>query len=696
MITTTQRRLQPAFFAAAAAFLLAADGGAQDSGKKPFSAERSWEIQRLGPPTIAPDGSAAVAAVTRYDMKENEGLADLWLWTTDGKEARRLTTHTASESSPLFSPDGKHIAFVAQREKDKAPQLWVIPVAGGEATRVTSVPTGVSQPMWFPDGKRLAFLTRVWPDLDAFDKQEKRLKEREDAKVKAQIWDGSPVRAWDTWVDDRELHVYAVPVEGGAPEPLTLGTGLQLPRNAVPLESPLYDLSPDGKELAFVADSDAAQNSTNNDVYTLEIGAKAAQNRTADNPAADGVPSYSPDGTLLAFARQQVKGFYGDRRRLMVLDRKTGAIRAITEGWDRSADGLVWDRDSKRLFGSIDDAGCVRVFEIPLDGSPRPVTKDSSFGSVRVADDGTMVALRESFIEPGTLVRVDRQSGEATKLSSVNDALLQGTDFGTYESVTYAGARGDAIQMWVSYPPRFDKSKKHPLYLLIHGGPHNGITNGMAFRWNAQVFNSWGYVTAWPNFHGSSGFGNAFADSINPQQDELPYEDVIKAADWFAQQPWIDPAKLSAGGGSYGGYLTSIVLGRKHPFKALVAHAAVYNWYTQAAADYGVEVRRYGGMWLPEQEKVFRAGSPHFGAANFETPTLVVHGARDFRVPINHGLELYQTLIQRGVPARFLYFPDENHWVLKPQNSILWYSEVRKWLDQHVLGIKPVAPDKGD
>jgi dipeptidyl aminopeptidase/acylaminoacyl peptidase len=310
-----------------------------------------------------------------------------------------------------------------------------------------------------------------------------------------------------------------------------------------------------------------------------------------------------------------------------------------------------------------------------------------------------VVANRESFAEPPTLVKVDPASGAATKLSKVNDALLDATELGTFESVTYAGARGDPVQMWVNYPAGFDKSRKYPLFVLIHGGPHNAITNAMQFRWNAQVFGSWGYVTAWPNFHGSSGFGNAFCDSINPQQDALPYEDVIKAAEWFAKQPWIDASKMAAGGGSYGGYLTEIILGRPHPFKALVAHAGVYNWYTQQAADYGTEVRRFGGFWTPEQQEVFRAGSPHMGAGNFNTPTLVIHGERDFRVPINHGLEVYQTLIQRGVPTRFVYFPDENHWILKPQNSLFWYSEVKKWLDQHVLGAgaaasKPVMQER--
>jgi dipeptidyl aminopeptidase/acylaminoacyl peptidase len=204
----------------------------------------------------------------------------------------------------------------------------------------------------------------------------------------------------------------------------------------------------------------------------------------------------------------------------------------------------------------------------------------------------------------------------------------------------------------------------------------------MQFRWNAQVFGSWGYVTAWPNFHGSSGFGNAFTDSINPYWDDLPYRDVIAAAEWFKQQPWIDAERMVAGGGSYGGYLASIILGRPHPFKALVAHAAVYNLYTQVAADFSFETPRFGPFWTPEQEAVFRQASPHFGAANFNTPTLIVHGQKDLRVPVNHGIELYHALLQKGVPARLLYFNDENHWVLKPGNSLVWYREVKDWLDK--------------
>ena len=272
----------------------------------------------------------------------------------------------------MISPDGKSLAFVSQRNGDTAAQLYVLPLAGGEPARITNVPTGVAQPMWFPDGKRIAFLSRVWPDLDTMEKQGARQKERADNKSTAQAWDGGPIYFWDTWLDDRQLHVFSVGAEGGEPVNLTAGTGLELPRSAVQLESPLYDISPEGTELAFVADSDPATNVTNLDVYTVAVGGKDAANRSQGNVAGDGVPLYSPDGRWLAFAQQRIKGFYGDLRRLMLLDRRGGSVREVTgEAWDRSADGLVWAPDSKRLYGTIDDAGSVRVYEIPLEGKPR-------------------------------------------------------------------------------------------------------------------------------------------------------------------------------------------------------------------------------------------------------------------------------------------------------------------------------------
>ena len=311
------------------------------------------------------------------------------------------------------------------------------------------------------------------------------------------------------------------------------------------------------------------------------------------------------------------------------------------------------------------------------------MTKDSSFSDLAIAGrPATLIALRQSFSEPPTLVAVATKDGATTKLSDHNDAQLASIAMGKVESVTYKGSGGADIQMWVTYPPGFDPAKKYPLYLLLHGGPHNGVYDSWTFRWNSQVFASWGYVTAWHNFHGSSGFGQDFADSINPDGITKPYEDTIKAAAWFAAQLWIDPARMAAGGGSYGGFLAAVLLGREHPFQTLVAHAAVYNLYTMYGGDYGAEKNRFFEAW--ERPEEFARYSPHSNAGHFNTPTLVIHGQLDQRVPLNNGLELFQILQLRGVPSRLVYFPDENHWVLKRQNSLFWYDETKNWLARYV------------
>lgn len=654
------------------------------SGKQPFTIERSWQIQRLGTPTISPDGSRIVAPVTRFDMAQDRGFTDLWIWNADGSGQRPLTTHASNDGAPVFSPDGRFVAFTSQRDDDKAPQLYVIAIDGGEARRLTSLATGVQSPKWFADGSRLAFVSRVFDDLPLAE-QGKRLEERAASKMTGRVWDGAPVTAWDQYIDEREFHVFAVPFDGGEVQALTQPTGLELPRNAVQGTDSLFAISPDGRELAFVADSNPAPNFTNNDVFTVAIGSAEARNHTEANTAGDGNPLYSPDGRQLAFVQQRIKGFYADKARVMIKDRRSGSITEQFVDWDRSADGLVWGSDSRRLWGAIDDAGTVRVYELPIGGTPRAVTpvEEGSVASLALARNGNLVGLRQTFIEPPTLVRINPRNGATTKLSTINDELLANTDFGTFESVTYTGANGQPIQMWVNYPPGFDRSKQYPFFMLIHGGPHNAITNGMAFRWNAQVFGSWGYVTAWPNFHGSSGFGQDFTDSINPNWADKPYEDVIKAAEWFANQPWIDRDRMVAGGGSYGGYLTTIILGREHPFRALVAHAKVYNLYTQYAADFATEIPRFGGFWEPENREMMKKISPHYHAANFDTPTLVIHGQLDYRVPVNHAQELYQTLLMKGVPTRYVYFPNENHWILRPQNSVFWYQQVYRWFQEH-------------
>lgn len=660
------------------ACVIATAAGAQTS---PFSAERMWTLDRLGEPAISPDGRLAVVPVTHYDIGENKGLTDLWLLPTAGGPARQLTSDPGSESQPVFSPDGHWIAFVSKRGEDRQGQLYVIPVDGGEAVRVTTVPTGVEAPKWFPDSRRIAFVTSIWTDLVRWEDQGARMQERQESKMTARVWSRAPIAYWDHLIDDREPHLFSVDFRTGEIVAITRLSGYSLSKQDIDTFS--YDISPDGLEVAFAANVDKTGVDPNFDVITIPAcGCKPPKNVTVANTADDGEPRYSPDGRWLAFVQQRIKGFYADRGRLMLLDRSAGTTRAITESWDRSVTRPTWLPGSKGLLSAVEDAGTVRVYRFGLSGDvPMAVTTSPSFSGLAIGTAGNPVALRQSFTEPPTLVRLDLGTGKATKLSSFNDSKLADFAFGKVESVTYKGGNGDDVQMWVVYPPGFDPAKKYPVYMLLHGGPHNGMSDGVQWRWNAHVFASWGYIVTWHNFHGSSGFGQGFTDSINPDWVTLPYEDTIKAAQWLMAKPYVDPERMTAGGGSYGGYLAATLLGRDHPFKTLIAHAAVYNEYTQVGSDYGAEKPRFYSHW--EKPEEFARLSPHTQAGNFKTPTLIIHNQMDMRVPVNNGIELFNTLQRKGVPSKLVYFPDENHWVLKPQNSLFWYRTVREWLAQY-------------
>ena len=665
----------------AAAVVFAPAAAAAQPAASPLTPETMWQLKRIGNPALSPDGRHAVYAVTRYDDEYDSGDADFYVVPTAGGTPQRLTSMAGNESEPAWSPDNRHIAFVAKRGADTVPQLYVIPADGGEAVRVGDVPTGVSTPKWFPDSARISFISRVWPDVTDWQQARERLEAREKSKAKAQTWDRPLVTYWDHFIDDRQAHVFWVPREGGTPTAITLGTGYELSRRETGSDS--YDISPDGAEVAFAADVDRTGVDSNFDILVVPATGGKARNLTAENAADDENPQYSPDGRWLSYTRQTIKGFYGDSHQAMLIDRGNEARSRLAADWDRSLEDLDWAPDSRSLYASIDDAGTQRVYRIDVaNGRQSTVTGASSFYGLAIAGrPAALVGVRQSFSEPPTLVRIATRDGAVTKLSDHNDAQLAATAFGKVESLTYQGGGGADIQMWVVYPPRFDPSKKYPLYLLLHGGPHNAITDSWTFRWNAQVFASWGYVTGWHNFHGSSGFGQSFTDAINPDRISKPYQDTLRAAEWFAAMPWIDRDRMAAGGGSYGGFLAATLLGREHPFKTLIAHAAVYNEYTQYGADYGGGKRRFFEAW--ERPAEFTRYSPHAAAANFATPTLVLHGQLDQRVPFNNGMELFQTLQNRGVPSRFVYFPDENHWILKRQNSLFWYREVKDWLARY-------------
>ncbi|MFN2332943.1 MAG: prolyl oligopeptidase family serine peptidase [Wenzhouxiangellaceae bacterium] len=666
----------------AAMWLFTAPAPAQNDSAEPsrLSAEVLWQLDRLGAPLVSPQGRHVVVPATSFDVETDESETRLWLLgSADDPGQRALTAAGASASSPAFSPDGSTLAFISKRGQDDAGQVYLLPMdAPGEATRLTEVPTGVSALKWV--GEHLYFISSVWPGK-SFEEMAEALKAGKDDKVSAHVWTAMPYAYFDTWLDaERENHLFRVRATGGEIEPLTRPAGLRLSSSSAGADD--YDVSPDGQRLAVVVDSATDGIYPNPDVLLVRIGNDDDPvNLTLGNAAPDSAPMFSPDGQLLAFSRQHIPGFYGDQRKLMLHELTTGRTRLVHGDWDRSAEGLVWSPDSAGLFGAIDDAGTRRVYFLPLSGAdPVAITDATNYDGLSIAEDGTLIARNQSFVYPPRVVRVEVEAGAGERLETFNDEVLAGVDTGTYESVIYTGADGAEIQMWVHYPPGFDPDSKYPLFLLIHGGPHGAISNMFHFRWNAQTFSSWGYVTAWHNFHGSSGFGQDFTDSINPDWMSKPYADTIAAAEWFMQKPWIDTERMVTGGGSYGGYLSTVLLGRDHPFNALVIHAAVYDLYAQSSADFAVHDQRFGPYW--ENPELYRAISPHYFAGEFDTPSLIIAGQKDLRVPVGQAFELFRTLQTRGVESRLVYYPDENHWVLKPNNSLHWYGEVRDWVER--------------
>ncbi|WP_372870339.1 prolyl oligopeptidase family serine peptidase [Shewanella sp.] len=646
------------------------------SEDKSLSVERLWQMERVGSPVVSPDGKLIVAPVTRFDVKEDKGYTRLWLFDAKGEKQTPITAEGLGASEPVFSPDSKQLAFVSKRDNDDTGQIYLLPMTGpGEASRLTKVPTGVYGIKWV--GEHLYFISRVWPQK-SWDDMAAQLKADKDKKLSARQWNALPYSQFDHWIEeDRQAHVFRITATGGEVAAITQPLGRELPRSSQSASS--YDIDPKGKYIAFNSNGSDNQVDPKIDIFLGRIGGDSADNLTPDNNAPDGNPSFSPDGKSLAFSRQKIAGFYADTARLMVYDLGSKRTRELTGNWDRSINSFVWAADGKGFYASVDDAATRRIYHIDAkSGNHKAITSATSFDTPAVAGKHTLIAGNDSFMFPTRLVAIDTRSGDTTRLDTFNDQLLADTELGSFESVTYKGADGNDIQMWVHYPAGFDKSKKYPLFLLIHGGPHNAIGDSFSFRWNAQTFASWGYVTAWPNFHGSSGFGQDFADAINPDWRTKPLADIQAATKYFEAQPWIDTERMVAGGASYGGYLTSVLLGTEHPFKALLIHAAVYNMYSQMSADFAVHGTRFGGYW--ENPEIYKSISPHYHADKFNTPTLVIHGQLDYRVPVGQGFELFRTLQTRGIESRMIYFPDENHWILKPNNSIYWYNQVKDWM----------------
>lgn len=653
--------------------------------------EALWGLERIAGLALAPDGHAAVCAVTSYSMEDNKGTTALWLLPTGSCAPRRLTSAGEKDGQPAWSPDSTRIAFLAKREqqgrKDTERQLYVIPAAGGEAERKSDFGPGIDDFKWMPDGRRIVFVSWVWPDLNGRNAQDRQHKAFTERKESAYVTSEALYRHWDRNLPmGRVPHLLMLDLESGRVTDLLEATGYELPR-IDPCASH-FDISPDGRRIAFAHDPKPAKRPDHAMALAeLELSTRRIVKLTNDPQWHYDAPRYSPDGSWIACTAANIGRRHTMPNRLALL-RRGKPWRVVGGDWQLDVEGQVrWSPGGSAVLFAAQERGRCHLWRYDLGSGALSVAVRGGwvqgFGVAVTGGQELLVVAIDCASHP---VQVHAVRGDATRrLERFNDERMAGLALGETREVTLRGARGDPVQMFVTFPPRFNARRKHPVLHVIHGGPYAAAGDTFSYRWNTHVFASRGHVVAAVNYHGSSGYGFRFHDCIVGRQGRFETQDVEAGTDWLRAQPWVDRRRIFAAGGSYGGFLVAWMNGNVPAgrYQAYVCHAGVFDRVATFSADsYLHRPKDLGALFWEKPAKV-RAQSPCTFAHRMETPTLVIHGANDYRVPDTNGLAYYNTLQARGVPSRLVWFPDESHWVLKPRNSRLWYSEVLGWLAAH-------------
>jgi dipeptidyl aminopeptidase/acylaminoacyl peptidase len=715
-------------------FTLALSAFAQSpasSQRHPFTFEDMMKLKRVGAPVPSPDGKWVVFDCEDVDLVANKKTSHLWIVPATGGESGRLNPTTNHEERPRFSADGKRLIWTSKATDPT--QIWMCdfdPGAGaliGKPHQVTNISTGADGAIWSPDGKNIVFVSSVYPDCNDDVCNKQRDEELKKSKVKAKIFSRLFYRHWNTFTEFKRSHLFVIPadatVEAGvspAPSPgsqPTSASGGPLqkssnePRDLTPGDhdvppfslggQDMYAIPPDGQEVAYTSNIDEVEaTSTNNEIFVVPITGGSPK-KISTSPGSDTTPLYSPDGRYIAWRSQARAGFEADKWRLLVQDRQSGKTRDLTEKFDRSVGSFTWTEVSKDhptiIFFTAEDYGESPLFAA-FPSQQNPIEGEATKTPLHVhADDlsfagGRLFFTRMSAVAPNEIWKYELHSELAIRfdepweaVTHMNDALLSQIDMQPVESFTFKGANNEDVQGFLIKPPGFDPNKKYPLKFLLHGGPQGAWGNSWSYRWNAELFAATGnYVVVMINFHGSTGYGQKFTDSISGDWGGKPYVDVMKGLDYVEKTfPFIDKNREAALGASYGGYMANWLLGHTNRFKCIVSHDGMFN----AESAYGTTEELWFANWEfggPPWKKrdVYRKWSPHEYAQNFKTPTLVVHGQNDYRLDVSQGFDLFTTLQVLKVPSKMLYFPDEGHWVLKPQNSQLWYKTVNDWVDQ--------------
>jgi dipeptidyl aminopeptidase/acylaminoacyl peptidase len=655
----------------------------------PFTVEDLVRMQRVSDPTIAPDGRSVVYTVRETDLAANRGRADLWSLdlATKGAQPRRLTTHPDSDSSAEWSADGREIYFLSARSGSS--QVWRLSSNGGEAIQVTDLPLDVGSFRLASNAGRIAVTLDVFADCNDLPCTVDRLEQAKKAKDSGEVYDRIFTRHWDTWTDGRISQLFVLKLSNGvASEPVSVSKGLDADVPSKPFgDATEYTFSPDGSKLVFSTRLKGKSEpwSTNFDLYEVGADGSGLRNLTEDNPAWDTQPVFSRDGTQLAWRAMQRPGFEADRFHIVIQDLKSGQRRALTQEWDRSIDAMAFANDGKTLYVTTDHFGQHPLWSVDVKtGKPTMLTGPGRIEAFSVGEKEIVLAT-SSLKSPAELQSLTIKGGDLRALPRMNEAALAEIKFGEPEQFTFAGAEGATVYGHVMKPANFKPGTKYPVAFIIHGGPQGSFGNSWSYRWNPQTYAGAGYASVFIDFHGSTGYGQAFTDSISQDWGGKPLEDLqqgLKAA--LEKYPWLDGARACALGASYGGYMINWIAGNwSEPFKCLVNHDGVFDARGMAYSTeelWFTEWEQGGIAWeVPENVEKF---NPVNHVAKWNKPMLVIHGTRDYRIPYAQGLSAFTALQRRGIPSRLLMFPDENHWVLKPNNSIRWHHEVESWLNQ--------------
>jgi len=675
--------------------------------KQPITLEDLWSIDRAGPPSLSPDGAQAVCALSTPAMADNLSRSALWLLSTLGGEPRPLTQCGDKDGQPRFSPQGDRIGFIARREqqgmKDDVPQFYVIPVDGGEAQRVGPVATGVEAFRWCPDGRRVVLVSWVWPDLKGAKAQARAMQAAKERKETGYATREGLYRYWDHFTPaGRVPHLLLLDLRSGRQTDLFEGSNYELARTEP--DAHCFDISPDGRRLVFAYDP-APEKRVDGRFALAELDLASGRFETvAQDLGWDfGAPRYSPDGRQIAAiaSHQAIKHTMPGQLAVVTPGQP---VEVVSAEWDHAVNApLLWEDDGQAVLLMAEQQGQRHLWRFDLADRRAEIVVgggwlqgfDKAAGILVTAADAADHPVRLHAHLPG-----DRPGGRARRIEAFNNPLMARLQLGRHEALRVTGALGDPVQVWLFYPPGFDERKRYPLLQVIHGGPHAAVGDTWHYRWNNPLFAAQGpdgQVVAAVNYHGSSGFGHGFLDSITHRWGELERQDIEAATTELLKRPWIDPTRVYASGGSYGGYLVAWMNAHSPAgrYAAYVCHAGCFDWTAMFADDaWSWHAKELGGWYWDDLDRV-NAQSPHAFAATMNTPTLVSHGALDYRVPDAQGLAYYNTLKARGVDARLLWFPDENHWIMKPQNSRQWYREFQAWLQAHPARPAPAGRPPG-